>query len=95
MLPSEAMEYIMAGSGTQFDPELVKIFVRKVAPYPIGTCVKLSNNFEGIVVENYEDCCMRPKVKIYRENDKSVESYLIDLVDAKHSHITIVEVISI
>jgi HD-GYP domain-containing protein (c-di-GMP phosphodiesterase class II) len=95
MLPSEAMEYIMAGSGTQFDPELVKIFVRKVAPYPIGTCVKLSNNFEGIVVENYEDYCMRPKVKIYKENDKSVESYLIDLVDAKHSHITIVEVISI
>ena len=35
--PSEAIEYIMGGCGTLFDPELVNVFTQKIAPYPIGT----------------------------------------------------------
>ena len=64
MSPSEAMEYLMGGSGTLFDPNLINIFTRKVAAYPLGTCVRLSNGLNAIVVENYEDCSTRPKVKL-------------------------------
>lgn len=63
-LPSEAIEYIMAYNGSVFDPRLVKVFLRKVAPYPLGTIVKLSNGQEAIVIENNEECSTRPIIKI-------------------------------
>jgi HD-GYP domain-containing protein (c-di-GMP phosphodiesterase class II) len=64
MMPSDVMEFLMAGAGTLFDPKLVFLFTRKVAAYPLGTCVMLSNGLTAIVVENYEDFCTRPKVKL-------------------------------
>lgn len=63
-LPSDAIEYIMAYNGTIFDPKLVKVFLRKVAPYPLGTVVMLSNEQKAIVIENNEMCSTRPTVKI-------------------------------
>lgn len=61
--PFEAIEYIMANAGEAFDPELVDVFVKKIAPYPIGTCVQLSNGVTAIVVENHEGNCLRPTVR--------------------------------
>ena len=71
MPPSEAMEYVMGGSGTLFDPKVVSMFTRKVAPYPIGTCVMLSNGLTGIVIENYDNCGMRPKIRIISESHRN------------------------
>lgn len=34
--PSDAMEYIMGGSGTQFDPKIVSAFAKSIVPYPEG-----------------------------------------------------------
>jgi HD-GYP domain-containing protein (c-di-GMP phosphodiesterase class II) len=80
LLPSEAMEYIMANGGIMFDVNLTKIFARKVAPFPIGTYVRLSNGFLGIVTENFEDACMRPRVKvILDEQGKRVLPRIVDL----------------
>lgn len=79
MAPSDAMEYIMSGYGSLFDPVLVKIFMQKVAPYPIGTCVALSNGSTGLVTENYSDYCLRPKIKIFMHGNLEVEPYFIDL----------------
>ena len=90
MLPSEAMEYIMGGAGSLFDPRVVEIFSRKVAAYPLGTCVRLSNGLPGIVIENYSDCCMRPKVRII----DSEPPQIIDLKNDRSSwNITIVAII--
>lgn len=84
LLPSEAMEYIMANGGIMFDLELTKIFARKVAPFPVGTYVKLSNGYIGIVVENYEEVCMRPKVKIILDNEgKKIMPRYLNLKDDK------------
>jgi HD-GYP domain-containing protein (c-di-GMP phosphodiesterase class II) len=79
LFPSEAMEYIMGGGDTLFDPDIVKCFAKIIAPYPVGTSILLSNNTTGIVVKNYQDCCMRPKVKIVRHGDCFVTPYYIDL----------------
>lgn len=93
LLPSEAMEYIMGGSSTLFDPELVKIFIRKVAPYPIGTCVKLSNGLTGIVIENNENLCLRPKLRIFKNKTGFIEPYLLNLSsDPGTNSITIINV---
>ncbi len=77
--PSDAVEFIMGGGGSHFDPEIVKAFLQKIAPYPTGTLVKLSNNTIGIVVKNYPDCCLRPRVKIIKHGEDNVENYVIDL----------------
>ncbi len=69
LLPSEAMEYIMANGGLMFDVNLTKVFARKVAPFPVGTYAKLSNGYTGIVFENYEEACMRPTIKIILDPD--------------------------
>lgn len=66
IIPSEVIEYIMGSSYVLFDPDLVKLFIRKIAPYPIGTFVKLSNDLTGIVTENFESYCMRPKIRIFK-----------------------------
>lgn len=79
IVPSEAIEYIMGGCGSLFDPVLVNIFIQKIAPYPIGTCVSLSNGMIGLVAENYSDCCLRPKVKIIKHRNMEVDPYFIDL----------------
>lgn len=79
-LPSfEAIEYIMGNSGIAFDPEITRVFTRKIAPYPVGTSVRLSNDMIGLIAENYEDCCTRPKIKIFKHGDTEVEPYYIDL----------------
>ncbi len=95
-LPSEAMEYIMANGGSMFHPDLVKIFATKIAPYPVGTCVKLSNGYIGIVVENYSTCCLRPLLRIILIDGQEVSPFNLDLKNANFN-ITIVgiaEVIS-
>lgn len=62
--PSEAMEYLMAMAGVQFDPELVNIFMHKMAVYPVGCEVELSNGIHAVVTQNFEDFPLRPLVKV-------------------------------
>lgn len=62
--PSEAMEHILGNNATMFDPKIVGIFNRKVAAYPTGTTVLLSNGYTALVIENYESFNLRPKVRL-------------------------------
>ena len=68
-LPSDAIEYIMANNGQIFDPKLVKTFLKKVAPYPLGTVLRLSNGETVIVIENNQYCSIRPKVRNLENNE--------------------------
>ena len=92
MLPSDAIEYIMAGYGTMFDPTIVKAITQKVASYPIGTCVRLSTGQEAIVVKNYESTNLRPMVRLIKDGKPSGEC--IDLTNDRYSlNITVKEII--
>ena len=62
--PNEAIEFIMGGMGTHFDERVVHAFLRKVAPYPTGSKVKLSNGQTAIVMKNYPDQPLRPRVAV-------------------------------
>lgn len=66
--PNEAIEYIMGGTGTHFDPEIVPAFLRKVAPYPVGSVVNLSNGATATVIKNFPDYPLRPIVQITDED---------------------------
>lgn len=82
--PNEGVEYIMASAGTLFDPEAVSAFTRRIAPYPVGTSVALSNGWTGLVIRNYASYCLRPKVRIYQQNGIAVKPFEISLKDDFH-----------
>ena len=93
-LPANVIEYIMGGPGSHFDFDLVNIFIKKVAAYPVGTCVKLNNGVIGIVVENYSDSSTRPKIRVL--NSPSKEYTYINLRDDINSNnLTIIDVVNI
>jgi HD-GYP domain-containing protein (c-di-GMP phosphodiesterase class II) len=60
----EAIEYIMACSGDQFDPKLVETFVRKIPAYPNGLTVKLNSGEIGIVSDPNLGFVARPVIRI-------------------------------
>jgi len=62
MQPAAALEYIMGGSGTIFDYDVVNAFLCKIELYPIGSQVELSNGKMAIVCGN--DHPMRPMVRL-------------------------------
>jgi HD-GYP domain-containing protein (c-di-GMP phosphodiesterase class II) len=91
LLPSEALEYIMANGGKHFDPAVVDFFRKKISPYPVGLTVRLSNNTTGIVCENYPNFGLRPRIKIIRHVKEHVTPYYVDLKnDPNTRNITIV-----
>ena len=94
LLPSEAIEYVMANGGSMFDTELIKVFVTKIAPYPVGISIKLSNGMTGIVYKNYDDAIMRPKIKIIKnKKDEDVKPFMVDLRnDKRYFNVTIVDI---
>jgi HD-GYP domain-containing protein (c-di-GMP phosphodiesterase class II) len=60
----EAIEYIMASSGDQFNPKLVEVFVKKIPTYPSGLTVKLNTGEIGIVSDSNLGFIARPIVRI-------------------------------
>ena len=95
LLPSEAIEYIMANGGSMFDTEIIKVFVKKIAPYPVGMCVRLSNGMKGIVCKNYDDAIIRPRIRVFEnENNEKIKPFIADLRnDKKYFSVTIVGII--
>jgi len=64
ILPYEAMEIIIASSGYQFDPVIVRIFVENSEIYPVGSIVELNNGATGIVVNVHRALPTRPIIKL-------------------------------
>ncbi|MCT4620849.1 MAG: HD-GYP domain-containing protein [Marinisporobacter sp.] len=73
-LPHEAIEYLIAMGNNQFDGDIVKKFIQHVAPYPVGTIVRLSTGVQGIVVAVDKNCPNRPKVRCFW--NKQGDTYL-------------------
>ncbi|NOQ46540.1 MAG: HD domain-containing protein [Desulfobulbaceae bacterium] len=47
--PDQALGLMLKGSGTDFDPILLKVFINMLGVYPLGTVLKFDNNEMGIV----------------------------------------------
>lgn len=66
MSPSDAVEYLMAQAEREFDPELVDLFIKKIAVYPVGCEVELSNGEHAVVIQNFERFSLRPQLKLLK-----------------------------
>lgn len=81
---SEAIEKLY-GNGI-FDATCIKVLLKVVAPYPVGTKVKLSNNAIAIVIKNNTSLPLRPTIAIGRE-------YINLAYNGQYHNITITETI--
>ncbi len=68
----EVIEYIMAMSGVEFDPEAVRAFINCVSFYPVGTRVELNNGSSGFVVKANRGFPTRPVVRVDQNQYGSV-----------------------
>lgn len=66
--PNEAVEFIMGASGTLFDYEVVKAFLKSIAPYPVGDIVLLSTGEVAIVVDINRDFPLRPVLRVIKDD---------------------------
>lgn len=73
--PAEAIEYIMGGCESAFDTSIVEAFLKKVSPYPVGSCVKLSNGEIAIVVEQNESHPLRPNIRMFQAPGRVLDLY--------------------
>ena len=85
MLPSQGMSIIEAGSGSQFDPEIVEALRRSIVHYPNGTIVLLSDGRRGVVCKQNNDMPDCPYIRVFEEDDEIlIATYEIDLSQEKY-----------
>ncbi len=81
--PNEVVEYIMGGSGSHFDVDFVSAFLRKVAPFPVGSKVCLSDGTTAMVIKNFPEQPLRPLLSKYSDGrvyDLAHDSKYLNLV---------------
>lgn len=78
--PYEVWKHVVDAAGSAFDPEVVGIFRRVVAPYPPGSEITLEDGRRGIVVSFPHHQLDRPRVRIaWDAKGRAVDPYEIDL----------------
>jgi HD-GYP domain-containing protein (c-di-GMP phosphodiesterase class II) len=64
MIGYTAMRNILSDNGRRFDPQVLKVFIRTMGIYPVGSVVLLNDSSIGRVVEVNGSAPLKPKVKI-------------------------------
>jgi putative nucleotidyltransferase with HDIG domain len=63
-LPHDALELLLGACGSQFDTNIVQLFLKTIAIYPVGMTVKLNTGEIGVVTHVPENHPQRPTVRI-------------------------------
>ncbi|MBM7647262.1 HD-GYP domain-containing protein (c-di-GMP phosphodiesterase class II) [Bacillus ectoiniformans] len=80
MLPHEGLEILYAGSGTEFDSEMIEAFRKAIVIYPNGLSVHLHDGRRGVVLRQNPAVSDRPVLLILEENLHKVEKpYELDM----------------
>ena len=67
MSPSNALNLIYKGRGTQFQPALVEQFIQCVGVYPVGSAVELNTGEIGIVIAQNPLRRLQPRVMVVKD----------------------------
>jgi HD-GYP domain-containing protein (c-di-GMP phosphodiesterase class II) len=80
--PDVGVRIVTEGAGRAFDPEVVEVFKRVVAPYPPGVEVRLSDGRRGVVVSAPPNKLDRPVVRVgWDAGGAQVSPYEIDTAE--------------
>ncbi|MDR7865428.1 MAG: HD-GYP domain-containing protein [Sporomusaceae bacterium] len=88
----EALAIITKAAGMYFDPELVDHFAGNIAPYPIGSVVRLSNNHIGVVVDMSRESKTKPVVRVIADAQKQRMNKIVEIDLSKNSQLYIADV---
>jgi len=64
MIGYEAMKQILSDNSRRFDPEILKIFIRSMGIYPLGSLVLINDGSIGRVINVNKEAPLRPTVII-------------------------------
>jgi HD-GYP domain-containing protein (c-di-GMP phosphodiesterase class II) len=65
---NEALDVLEQASDRKFDPDIVNVFMKFVAPFPGGVPVLLTTGEQAIVCHNYVESLRRPKLLLTEGN---------------------------
>jgi putative nucleotidyltransferase with HDIG domain len=82
LTPAEALAYMFKHQRQQFDPLLLKLFIRCLGVYPPGSIVQLDNDAIGMVVSVNPDRLLQPTVLLYDAAIPKEEAVFIELDEA-------------
>ncbi|MGF7184827.1 HD-GYP domain-containing protein (c-di-GMP phosphodiesterase class II) [Desulfitispora alkaliphila] len=93
-LPHEAIEIVIGGTYTQFDPNITEAFFKNISAFPIGSLVKLNTNQVGVVVNVPKGLPTRPDVRLISDKDGAHLRECKPLILSEHPTIFITEVLT-
>jgi HD-GYP domain-containing protein (c-di-GMP phosphodiesterase class II) len=64
MIGYVAMKNILSDNSRRFDPQILKVFIKSMGIYPIGSIVLLNDSSIGRVVSTHPEAPLRPKLQI-------------------------------
>ena len=78
--PHIGVKVVRDGAGTQFDPQVVKHFLRIAMPYPVGYTLTLPNGRPGAVVGVDPESPEFPVIR-YRDNNSVLTEAAMNIID--------------
>lgn len=69
LLPQEAYDYLTSAAGFEFDHQTVQGTLLYVAPYPVGTMVKLNTGEKGVVTCVSKGLGTRPAIRVFYDSE--------------------------
>ncbi|MFT9849930.1 HD-GYP domain-containing protein [Aneurinibacillus sp. REN35] len=91
--PNEATEYLFAAGNSLFNLELVRLFVKHIAVYPVSSTVVLNTGQVGVVSSVDPKAVHRPIVRIVEEKDGTPVSSPYEVNLQQRTNIVIVRTI--
>ncbi len=64
MIGYVAMRNLLSDNSRRFDPDILRVFIKSMGIYPIGSIVLLNDASIGRVISSHEDAPLRPELKI-------------------------------
>jgi len=71
--PFETLKYLNSKKSTSFDEQLIKLFIKLIGVFPIGSVIELTSGEVGIVITSNRDDNLRPKILIMLDSNKRVK----------------------
>jgi HD-GYP domain-containing protein (c-di-GMP phosphodiesterase class II) len=78
MPPAFAFKTVIQEANKAFDPDFIKVFLRRVSPYPVGLTLTLADGRKGVVYKNYLGNPFSPSIKIIQEAGQKLSNPYIE-----------------